>query len=167
MIDFIAIEDLTHAMLEPNVMDLKLGTRQHSDGDSPDKIARKILRCAETTSGVMGVRISGVQCVWSATAAPASASSASSASAPSTSSLETSQFMRRKGKYWGRLLAPDGVRAALRDFVVDPVTGALRIAVVRRLLVELEELAAALRQVRFYFSFRIMTEYLTILINYK
>jgi hypothetical protein len=75
--------------------------------------------------------------------------------------------MRRKGKYWGRLLAPDGVRAALRDFVVDPVTGALRIAVVRRLLVELEELAAALRQVRFYFSFRIMTEYLTVLINYK
>jgi hypothetical protein len=130
VLTYIVLEDLTHSMLEPNVMDLKLGTRQHSDSESAVKKARKIARCAETTSAAMGIRIGGAQCVWSEVA---------------DDGAERQRRLHR-GKYWGRSLDPDGARSALRDFVICPATARVRTAVVRRLCAELSDLAKALRQ---------------------
>lgn len=130
VLTFIVLEDLTHSMLLPNIMDLKLGTRQHSDSESAVKKARKIARCTETTSAAMGIRIGGAQCVWTEVA---------------DGGAELQRRLHR-GKYWGRSLGPDGARSALCDFVICPATARVRTAVVRRLIAELSDLANALRQ---------------------
>ena len=43
------------------VLDLKMGTRQYSDGMNSAKIARKQQRSLDTTSHGMGMRIAGIR----------------------------------------------------------------------------------------------------------
>lgn len=58
---YIVLEDLTFAYSKPSILDLKLGTRQHGDNDSPAKIESKIARCKSTTSSSIGLRLCGMQ----------------------------------------------------------------------------------------------------------
>lgn len=58
---YIVLEDLTFAYSKPSILDLKLGTRQHGEYDSPAKIQSKMQRCASTTSGSIGLRLCGMQ----------------------------------------------------------------------------------------------------------
>jgi hypothetical protein len=58
---YILLQDLTGDYESPCILDIKIGTRQYADDDSPDKIARKIAKCKKTTSASLGMRICGMQ----------------------------------------------------------------------------------------------------------
>ena len=55
------LEDLTRAYEKPSILDLKIGTQQHSDDDPPAKRQSKISKCAKTTSASLGLRFCGSQ----------------------------------------------------------------------------------------------------------
>ena len=64
------LENLTSKYHAPCVLDMKLGTRQHGDSATPDKIQKHVYTCSVTTSGTLGVRMAGMQvkrhvtCMW-------------------------------------------------------------------------------------------------------
>lgn len=57
----IRLEDLTKKFKKPNVLDIKLGTQQHSADDPPEKIKSKQLKVSTTTSAKLGLRFCGSQ----------------------------------------------------------------------------------------------------------
>ena len=77
---YLVIENLTHGMKKPHVLDIKMGTRQHRDDEPPEKIERKLRRCASTTSATLGFRVNGFQ------------------------TYKNSHEIYRKDKYWCREL---------------------------------------------------------------
>ena len=54
------LEDLTHGMQRPCLIDIKMGTRQHTSAMSPEKIAYVSGKCRDTTSAALGVRVTGL-----------------------------------------------------------------------------------------------------------
>ena len=58
---FLVLENLLATFKRPCVLDLKLGTRQHSDSASAEKIKKSIKKCKETTSADLGLRVCGMR----------------------------------------------------------------------------------------------------------
>lgn len=58
---YIIIENLAQKFQAPNVLDLKLGTRQYSDNASSSKKESQRLKCAKSTSKQLGLRMCGLQ----------------------------------------------------------------------------------------------------------
>jgi len=65
VLDYVVLEDLTNEMVEPCVLDMKIGKRLHDEDATPEKAARMMRKAAITTSSKIGFRISGmrVRCV--------------------------------------------------------------------------------------------------------
>jgi len=84
--------------VNPNIMDVKLGTRQHRDTETEEKQKRKAARCKDSTSASLGLRIHGI----------------------SMYSIGERKMVLRD-KYWGRVLDDSGVFRALREFIDAPV----------------------------------------------
>ncbi|GAO47072.1 hypothetical protein G7K_1284-t1 [Saitoella complicata NRRL Y-17804] len=61
----VVLENLTNGFKRPCVMDIKLGSRLWADDATPEKQARMEQVSRNTTSGVMGMRITGMR-VWRA-----------------------------------------------------------------------------------------------------
>ncbi len=59
--DYVVLENLTSKFSAPSVLDLKVGTRQHSDTASEEKIRKHSETCTNSTSGSLGVRMCGMQ----------------------------------------------------------------------------------------------------------
>ena len=58
---YLILENLAHGLRQPHILDLKLGTQQHSGTESAAKQQRKSQRCLDSTSGSLGFRICGMQ----------------------------------------------------------------------------------------------------------
>ncbi|KAF2861764.1 SAICAR synthase-like protein [Piedraia hortae CBS 480.64] len=59
----IVLENLEHGFKHPSIMDIKLGSRLYDDDTAPDKVERMKKVSAETTSGSLGFRNTGMR-VW-------------------------------------------------------------------------------------------------------
>jgi len=95
-IKYIILENLAYPYTMPNILDLKLGVRQHGLEDSPDKVNRKRLRCAMSTSAALGLRAGGMQ---------------------SYRPLEGKYLFR--DKYYGRALNKEQFFQTLQEFFSD------------------------------------------------
>ena len=127
---YILLENLTSKYRHPCVLDLKLGTRQHGDGVSASKKMSKVAKVASTTSGVLGLRLGGMQMYQ----------------------VSLGRYICRN-KHYGRLLSTEGFKTAVRQFFCNGLL--VRTDVIRALLARLAQLQSLLSDLdsfRFYTS---------------
>ena len=61
VLEFILLENLASQFKLPCILDLKMGTRCHGDDAPEAKVHSQTLKCQETTSATLGLRICGMQ----------------------------------------------------------------------------------------------------------
>lgn len=118
---YLSLEDLTAKFKRPCILDCKLGTRTYDNDAPPAKVIRHLEKCRITTSGAVGVRLSGMQVYR----------------------IDLGGYFFRD-KYHGRKLQVEDLRPNLADFF-DNGRG-LRIDVIRRCLEYLKVLQARLEE---------------------
>jgi len=132
--EYILLENLTNKYKHPCVLDLKLGTRQHGDNASAAKKLSKATKVANTTSGVLGLRLGGMQVYQ----------------------VSLGRYICRS-KHFGRVLSVDGIKNALKQFFSNGLL--VRRDVIRELLTKLTELHSLLSELD---SFRFFTSSLLV-----
>ncbi len=126
---YLILEDLTHGLSRPHILDLKMGTQQYGEHESTEKKLSKKIRVESTTSGSLGTRVGGLQ-VWDS----------------------EEQAYVLKDKYWGRSLDEKGLYNALCLFVSEQETRKIRTQVVKDIITQLDRLERAVKSTawRFY-----------------
>ena len=132
---YILLENLTSKYRHPCVLDLKLGTRQHGDGVSASKKMSKVAKVANTTSGVLGLRLGGMQMYQ----------------------VSLGRYICRN-KHYGRLLSTEGFKTAVRQFFCNGLL--VRTDVIRALLARIAQLQTLLSDLD---SFRFFTSSLLVI----
>ncbi|GBG30911.1 Inositol hexakisphosphate kinase 1, partial [Hondaea fermentalgiana] len=126
---YLVLEDLTHGLIHPHVLDLKIGVQQHNSTESAAKKAKKQKRVENSTSKTVGARIGGMQ-VYD----------------------DDKDTYILRDKYWGRALDEQGLEDALRSFVLDTRSNQVRVKVINDIIVQLTLLERAVKSSywRFY-----------------
>eukprot|EP01103_Thecamoeba_quadrilineata_P015847 TRINITY_DN5122_c0_g1_i1.p1 TRINITY_DN5122_c0_g1~~TRINITY_DN5122_c0_g1_i1.p1 ORF type:complete len:279 (+),score=45.24 TRINITY_DN5122_c0_g1_i1:46-882(+) len=60
-VKYLQLKNLTHSMKQPCVLDLKMGTQQHTNDMPKEKIKIAIRKCQQSTTAKLGVRITGMK----------------------------------------------------------------------------------------------------------
>jgi len=132
---YILLENLTSKLRHPCVLDLKVGTRQYGDGASASKKSSKNAKVASTTSGLLGLRLGGMQVYQ----------------------VSLGRYICRTKNY-GRSLSAEGLKSALRQFFCNGLL--VRTDIIQALLVkltQLHQLLSGLDSYRFYTSSLLVT----------
>lgn len=127
---FIMLENLVSKFEYPCIMDLKMGTRLHDDNATESKKQSHESKVNETTSGALGLRITGIQIY--------------------DKSLD--RFICYN-KYYGRKLSPESFKASLKKFVSNENFVAHNL--LEKLITKLKQLRSVvveLKTFRFYTS---------------
>jgi inositol-hexakisphosphate kinase len=124
---FIVLENVVFNYQKPCILDLKLGTRQHSDDATEEKRDRQLKKCQESTSAALGVRMVGMKLYESRT--------------------KTYSFV---DKQEGRRMTKDEFRGHLQRFA--RCCGKLRTARLRKRLNEIKETVLQSDGYRFFSS---------------
>ena len=126
---YIVMENLTHGLKRPHILDLKMGIQQHGMDESSAKIISKVERVQKTTSASLGARVAGMQVY---------------------DEVENRFILR--DKYWGRSLDNVGLEGAVRMFVFSQRQGCVNRKIVTNIILQLECLKIAVEAAcwRFY-----------------
>ena len=112
----VVLEDVTHGMRAPCIVDIKIGTSTVAPDAGWEKRLSHLRKDRATTTRPLGLRLIGAQTVGAAGGAP----------------------FERRGKPWGKALRPQEVAAALRSCF--SVGGVLRAAAVAHFVGRLQRL---------------------------
>ena len=112
----VVLEDVTHGMRAPCIVDIKIGTSTVAPDAGWEKRLSHLRKDRATTTRPLGLRLIGAQTVGAAGGAP----------------------FERRGKPWGKALRPEEVAAALRSCF--SVGGVLRAAAVAHFVGRLQRL---------------------------
>ena len=126
---YLILENLTHGLNCPYILDLKMGTQQHGPDESPAKIKSKIKKCETTTSKKLGLRLAGMQTY-----------------------CESKRQYLLKDKYWGRSLDEAGLRKALKTFVTKGLEKEKQVEVLKQVIAQVAGLTKCVQKMtwRFY-----------------
>jgi len=61
LIQSIVIENTAHGFRKPNILDIKLGTVLYDEDATPEKKERMLKQAKQSTSGEVGIRLTGFQ----------------------------------------------------------------------------------------------------------
>ncbi|EDV27261.1 uncharacterized protein TRIADDRAFT_55020 [Trichoplax adhaerens] len=123
---YILLENVSSKFINPCILDLKMGTRQHGDTASSVKAQKQMERTKSTTSSKLGVRMCGMQ-IYS----------------------EAERAFRRRDKYYCRSLSVEGFKHHLYEFLCNG-TDKLRVDVCIDFLQRLKEMKQVIEEHRGY-----------------
>ncbi|XP_054153379.1 inositol hexakisphosphate kinase 3-like [Oppia nitens] len=122
---FLLLENLTYNYKFPCVMDIKMGVRQYDDFANESKILSHTIKVSKTTSGSLGLRITGVQ-VYN----------------------KSSDRFICHNKYYGRTLTTEGFLKTMKTFL--QMDSQSKVILIGLMIEKLEKLLAVIENLNYF-----------------